>query len=67
MNNKNHPEYYTQLNIDEIICGFIIKEKLCEGAFGSVRLAINKQTREKIATKKFLEKSKLNRNIDKIR
>ena len=66
MNNKNHPEYYTPLNIDEIICDFIIKEKLCEGAFGSIRLAINKQTREKIAIK-ILEKSKLNRNVDKIR
>ena len=66
LNNKNHPEYYTPLNIDEIICDFIIKEKLGEGAFGSVRLGINKQTGEKVAIK-ILEKSKLNRNIDKIR
>ena len=48
LNNKNHPEYYTPLNPEEIICEFIIKEKLGEGGFGSVRLGINKQTGEKV-------------------
>ena len=66
LDNKNHPEYYTQLNTEEIICDFIIKEKLGEGAFGSVRLGINKQTGEKVAIKIY-EKSKLNRYQDKKR
>ena len=66
LNNKNHPEYYTPLNPEEIICEFIIKEKLGEGGFGSVRLGINKQTGEKVAIK-ILEKSKLTRYEDKIR
>ena len=59
-------EFYTSLNTNEIICEFIIKEKLGEGAFGSVRLGINKQTGEKVAIK-ILEKSRLTRNEDKIR
>ena len=66
INNKNHPEYYTPLNPEEIICEFIIKEKLGEGGFGSVRLGINKQTGEKVAIK-ILEKSKLTRYEDRIR
>ena len=66
LDNKNHPEYYTELNTEEIICDFIIKEKLGEGAFGSVRLGINKQTGEKVAIKIY-EKSKLNRYQDKKR
>ena len=66
LDNKNHPEYYTQLNTEEIICDFIIKEKLGEGAFGSVRLGVNKQTGEKVAIKIY-EKSKLNRYQDKKR
>ena len=66
LNNKNHPEYYTPLNPEEIICEFIIKEKLGEGGFGSVRLGINKQTGEKVAIK-ILEKSKLTRYEDRIR
>ena len=51
LNNKNHPEYYTPLNTEEIVCDFIIKEKLGEGAFSSVRLGINKQTEEKVDIK----------------
>ena len=66
LNNKNHPEYYIPLNKEDIICEFVIKDKLGEGAFGSVRLGINKQTGEKVAIK-ILEKSKLSRYQDKIR
>ena len=66
LNNKYNIENYTPLNKEEIICEFIIKEKLGQGAFGSVKLGINKQTGEKVAIK-ILEKSKLKRNADKIR
>ena len=66
LDNKNHPEYYVPLNKEDIICEFIIKDKLGEGAFGSVRLGINKQTGEKVAIK-ILEKNKLSRYQDKIR
>ena len=59
-------EYYTSLNPKEIICEFILKEKLGEGAFGSVRLGINKQTGEKVAIK-ILEKSKLSQYENKIK
>ena len=53
-------------NNDEIICEFIIKEKIGEGAFGSVRLGINKQTEEKVAIK-ILEKTKLKKIEDKVK
>ena len=66
LNNNKHPEYYTVLNKEEIICEFIIKEKLGEGAFGSVHLGINKQTGEKVAIK-ILEKIRLFRYQDKVR
>ena len=66
LNNKNHPEYYIPLKKEDIICEFVIKDKLGEGAFGSVRLGINKQTGEKVAIK-ILEKSKLSRYQDKIK
>ena len=59
-------EYYTSLNPKEIICEFILKEKLGEGAFGSVLLGINKQTGEKVAIK-ILEKSKLSKYENKIK
>ena len=62
----NNYEYTIPLNQDEIICEFAIKDKLGEGAFGSVRLGINKQTGEKVAIK-ILEKSKLKKIEDKIR
>ena len=57
---------YTSLNENEIICSFIIKEKLGEGAFGAVHLGINKQTGEKVAIK-ILEKYKIRKFEDKIR
>ena len=59
-------ENYSSLKEEDIICDFIIKEKLGEGAFGSVRLGINKQTGEKVAIK-ILDKSKLTKYEDKIR
>ena len=48
----------SSLKDEEILCDFIIKEKLGEGAFGSVRLGVNRQTGEKVAIK-ILEKNKL--------
>ena len=66
LNNNKHPEYYTPLNKEEIICEFIIKEKLGEGAFGAVHLGVNIQTGEKVAIK-ILEKSRLFRYEDKVR
>ena len=62
----NKGQDFSKLIEEEIICDFIIKEKLGEGAFGSVRLGINKQTGEKVAIK-ILEKSKLVKYEDKIR
>ena len=66
LNNRINIENYTPLNKDEIICEFILGEKLGEGAFGSVRLGINKQTGEKVAIK-ILEKIKLIKSTDKVR
>ena len=48
------------------ICDFSIKEQLGEGTFGYVRLALNKQTGEKVAIK-ILEKKKILEYEDKIR
>ena len=48
------------------ICEFALKEQLGEGTFGYVRLAINKQTGEKVAIK-ILEKKKIFEYEDKIR
>ena len=62
----NKDENYSSLKEENLICDFIIKEKLGEGAFGSVRLGINKQTGEKVAIK-ILDKSKLTKYEDKIR
>ena len=62
----NNGENYSSLKEEEIICDFIIKEKLGEGAFGSVRLGINKQTGEKVAIK-ILEKNKIKKYEDKLR
>ena len=62
----NNGENYSSLKEEEIICDFIIKEKLGEGAFGSVRLGINKQTNEKVAIK-ILEKNKIKKYEDKLR
>ena len=62
----NNGENYSSIKEEEIICNFLIKEKLGEGAFGSVRLGINKQTGEKVAIK-ILEKSKITKYEDKLR
>ena len=62
----NNGENYSSLKEEEIICDFIIKEKLGEGAFGSVRLGINKQTGEKVAIK-ILEKNKIKKYEDQLR
>ena len=43
---SNNPNYH-----DNIICDFILKETLGKGTFGVVKLAINNQTREKVAIK----------------
>ena len=48
------------------VCEFVLGEKLGEGNFGVVRMAINRQTGEKVAIK-ILEKSKLTNYNDKIR
>ena len=64
--NKKKTDYYISLNTEDIICDFIIQEKLGEGAFGSVHLGINKQTGEKVAIK-ILEKCRLTRNRQIIR
>ena len=65
LNNLNSLEY-KPLNKNDIICEFVIKDKIGEGAFGSVRLGINKQTNEKVAIK-ILERSKLKKIEDLIR
>ena len=48
------------------VCEFVLGEKLGEGNFGVVRMAINRQTGEKVAIK-ILEKSKLTNYKDKNR
>ena len=65
LNNLNSYDY-KPLNKNEIICEFVIKNKIGEGAFGSVHLGINKQTGEKVAIK-ILDKSKLKKIENKIR
>jgi len=52
--------------IKKILCDFIIREKIGEGTFSTVNLAINRQTGEKVAIK-VMEKSKLINKEDKIR
>lgn len=61
MNNENNSKIPSKS-----ICEFVLGEKLGEGTFGIVRLAINKQTGEKVAIK-ILEKSKLTNYNDKNR
>ena len=53
-------------NNSRSVCEFVLGEKLCEGTFGVVRMAINRQTGEKVAIK-ILEKSKLTNYKDKNR
>jgi len=48
------------------MCDFIIKQVVGEGTFATVRLAINKQTKEQVAIK-IMDKSKLVQKADKIR
>ena len=51
---------------NKIICDFIIKQIIGEGTFATVRLAINRQTEEKVAIK-IMEKNKISHEEDKIR
>ena len=53
-------------NNSRSVCEFVLGEKLGEGTFGVVRMAINRQTGEKVAIK-ILEKSKLTNYKDKNR
>ena len=50
-------DYKKPNNHDKIICDFILKETLGKGTFGVVKLAINKQTGEKVAIKVINEKN----------
>ena len=64
------PEGITDINDPEqkgkIMCDFIIKQVIGEGTFATVRLAINKQTGEKVAIK-IMEKSKIVHQEDRVR
>ena len=53
-------------NNQKILCDFIIKEKLGEGTFGKVKLAINRQTEQTVAIK-ILIKNKISKERDKLR
>ena len=53
-------------NNENILCDFIIKEKLGEGTFGKVKLGINRQTEQTVAIK-ILIKNKISKEKDKIR
>ena len=53
-------------NSENILCDFIIKEKIGEGTFGKVKLAINRQTEQTVAIK-ILIKSKISKERDKQR
>ena len=56
----------SEINNKKSICEFALKDQLGEGTFGYVRLAINRQTGEKVAIK-ILEKKKILEYEDKIR
>jgi 5'-AMP-activated protein kinase catalytic alpha subunit len=64
------PEDMTDINDPEqkkkIMCDFIIKEVIGEGTFATVRLAINKQTGQKVAIK-IMEKNKIVHQEDRVR
>ncbi len=62
--NSNNSENEESKN--KIICDFIIKQIIGEGTFATVRLAINRQTGEKVAIK-IIEKNKISHEEDKIR
>ena len=51
---------------NKILCDFIIKEKIGEGTFSTVKLAINRQTQEKVAIK-IMQKNKIILDEDKKR
>ena len=51
---------------NKILCDFIIKEKIGEGTFSTVKLAINRQTHEKVAIK-IMQKNKIILDEDKKR
>ena len=51
---------------NKILCDFIIKEKIGEGTFSTVKLAINRQTNEKVAIK-IMQKNKIILEEDKKR
>ena len=51
---------------EKLMCDFIIKQVIGEGTFATVRLAVNKQTGEKVAIK-IMEKNKIVQKVDKIR
>ena len=53
-----------EIDLNTIKCSFILGEKLGKGAFGIVRMGINKQTGEKVAIK-ILEKSQITNDNDK--
>ena len=58
--NSNNPQN------DKTLCDFIIKEKIGEGTFSTVKVAINLQTNEKVAIK-IMQKSKIILDEDKTR
>ena len=64
--NNNQGNTNENIGPPKSICEFILKEKLGEGTFGTVRLAINRQTGEKVAIK-ILEKSRISNYDDKKR
>ena len=63
---KNSTNINDSGQINKVLCDFIIKEKIGEGTFSTVKLAINRQTGEKVAIK-IMEKSKIILKEDKIR
>ena len=58
--NSNNPQN------DKTLCDIIIKEKIGEGTFSTVKVAINQQTNEKVAIK-IMQKSKIILDEDKTR
>ena len=58
-NSNNHQNGKT-------LCDFIIKEKIGEGTFSTVKVAINQQTNEKVAIK-IMQKNKIILDEDKTR
>ena len=64
--NAELDENTQEIDLNTIKCSFILGEKLGKGAFGIVRMGINKQTGEKVAIK-ILEKSQITNTDDKER